>query len=210
MNLGVRFDNFNLVLEIHWAVTFHLKLLGVRLADHATSSHVNKLGEKLILSRIDNWEGMDRDQNLVSVTVNPHRVVIVLVLVDCGRELNIDVFGYACRDHAFLLVPYFEVARLRGQNVQPLWRRRVVNESKFHRVRFICLETRKFDDTGRSAEDAIGANSIVHVFLGNAQTLVCLCLGDQPPLNLNLVLTVRRRLAPQTLFKMLSTFVISM
>jgi len=77
-------------------------------------------------------------------------------------------------------------------------------------VCFICLEARKFDYTGRSAEDAIGADSVVQVFLGNAQTLVCLCLRDQPPLNLNLVLTVRRRLAPQTLFKLLSAFIISM
>jgi len=61
MNLRVRLDDFDLVLEIHWAVTFHLKLLGVRLTDHAASTHVNKLGEKLILSRIDDWEGMDRD-----------------------------------------------------------------------------------------------------------------------------------------------------
>lgn len=148
MNLGMRLDDFDLVLEIHRAVTFYLKLLGVGLADHAASAHINKLGEKLILSRVDDWEGVDRDQDLVSVTVNPHRVVIVLVFVGGRRELNVDVFGYTGRDHAFLLVPYFEVARLRGQNVQPLWRRRVVNESEFHCVRFICLEARKFDNTG--------------------------------------------------------------
>ena len=148
MNLGMRLDDFDLVLEIHRAVTFYLKLLGVGLADHAASAHINKLGEKLILSRVDDWEGVDRDQDLVSVTMNPHRVVIVLVFVGGRRELNVDVFSYTSWDHAFLLVPYFEVARLRGQNVQPLWCRRVVNESEFHCVRFICLEARKFDNTG--------------------------------------------------------------
>lgn len=48
MNLRVGFHDFDLVLKVNWAVTLHLKLLGVGLADEAASAHVDKLGEELV------------------------------------------------------------------------------------------------------------------------------------------------------------------
>ena len=72
---------------------------------------------------------------------------------------------------------------------------RVVDQTKFHSVRLVRLEASKLHNTGRGTEDAIRANSIVHKLLGNADTLVGLSLGDDAPLNFNLILTVRRRLA---------------
>ena len=98
---------------------------------------------------------MNWDQDLVAVTVNSHRVVVILVFVDGRRELDVNLFGDACRDHPLLLVSDLEVARLRGQDVEALRRGRVINESQLHSVRFICLEACKFDHAGRGLEDAV-------------------------------------------------------
>ena len=49
--------------------------------------------------------------------MDPHRVIVVLVLVDGGRELDVDVFRHASWDHSLLLVPDLEVVGLRWQNV---------------------------------------------------------------------------------------------
>ena len=138
---------------------------------------------------------MDRDQNLVAVTMDPHRVVVVLVLVDSGRELNIDVLADACRDHTLLLIANFEEVGLRRQNMQALRRGRVVDQAKFHSVGLVGLEARKFDHAGRGAENAIRADSIVDELFRDTDTLVRLCLRNDAPLNFNLILTVRRRLA---------------
>ena len=64
---------------------------------------------------------MDWNQDFVSVTVDSHRVVIVLVFVDCRCELNVDFLRHSSWYHAFLLVPYFEVIRLWRQDVKTLW-----------------------------------------------------------------------------------------
>ena len=60
---------------------------------------------------------MDRNQDFVTVTVDPHRVIVVLVLIDSGRELDVDVFRYTSWDHSLLLVSDLEVVGLRWQNV---------------------------------------------------------------------------------------------
>ena len=91
---------------------------------------------------------MNWNQNLVTVAVDSHRVVVVFVLVDSGSELNVDVLGHSRRNHALLLVPDFEVARLRRQDVKPLGCWRVVYQPQFHCVRFICLEASELDDAG--------------------------------------------------------------
>ena len=45
MDLWVRLDNLDLILEVNWTVTLNLKLLGVRLANQASLAHINELGE---------------------------------------------------------------------------------------------------------------------------------------------------------------------
>ena len=110
--LWVRLYHLDLVLKVHRAVTFHLKLLLVGLTNRATSTHVDETWEKFVLRGVDNWKRMDGNQNFVTVTVDPHRVVVVLVLIDSGCELDVDVLGDASRNHALLLVLYLEVAGL--------------------------------------------------------------------------------------------------
>ena len=144
---------------------------------------------------------MNRNQDLVSIAVNSHRIIVILVLINGRCELNVDFLSYASRDHALLLVPDFEITGLRGQDVKTLWRRRIIDQSKFHSVRFICLEPGKLDDAGRSAEDSIGSYSVIHVLLGDTQPFVCLSLCNHTSLNLDLIL-VGRGLAANALFKL--------
>ena len=148
MNLRMRLHNLDLVLKIDWAVTLDLKLLGVGLADEAAATHVYELREELVHAGVNDREGVDGNQDLVALTVDPHRVIVVLVLVDGGRELNIDVLGDTRRDHALLLVLDFEERGLGRQNMQPLRRRRVVDQAQLHRVRLVRLEAGKFDHRG--------------------------------------------------------------
>ena len=147
---------------------------------------------------------MNWDQDLVAVTVNSHRVVVILVFVDSRRELDVNLFGDARRDHPLLLVSDLEVARLRGQDVEALRSRRIINESQLHSVRFICLEACELDYAGRSLEDAVRAYSVVSVLLGNADSFVRLGFSYDTTLNLDLVLTVGRGLVPEALFKLLT------
>ena len=98
---------------------------------------------------------MNRDQDLVAITVDPHGVVVIFVFIDGRRELDVDLFGDARGDHTLLLVPDLEVARLWGQDVEALRSGRVIDESQLHSVRFICLEACKFDHAGRGLEDAV-------------------------------------------------------
>ena len=60
---------------------------------------------------------MNGDQDLVAITVDSHGVVVILVFVDSGRELDVDVFRHASWDHSLLLVSDLEVVGLRWQNV---------------------------------------------------------------------------------------------
>ena len=151
---------------------------------------------------------MNWDQDLIAITVNSHRVVVILVFVDSGRELDVNLFCHASRNHPLLLVPDLEVARLRGQYVEALRSRRIINESQLHSVRFICLEACELDYAGRSLEHAVRAHRVVSVLLGNADSFVRLCLSNNTTLNLNLVLTVGRGLVPEALFKLLTSGII--
>ena len=208
MYLWVRLDDLNLVLEVHWAVTLNLERLLVGLAYLTASAHVDEFGEELVLGRVYNGERMNGDQDLVAITVDSHGVVVILVFVDSGRELDVNLFGDARRDHPLLLVSDLEVARLRGQDVEALRSRRIINESQLHSVRFICLEACELDHAGRSLEHAVRAHSVVSVLFGNADSFVCLGLGYDTTLNLNLVLTVGRWLVPEALFKLLTCGII--
>ncbi len=50
MDLRMWLNYINLVLKVNWAVTFHLKLLCVGLADQTAATHVNEFWKELILS----------------------------------------------------------------------------------------------------------------------------------------------------------------
>ena len=89
--------------------------------------------------------------------------------------------------------------------MKALRRGRVVDQAQFHRVRLVRLETGEFYNTRRRAEDAVRTNRVVHVLLGDADALLRLRLGDQAPLDLNLILPVRRRLVAEARFKWLSS-----
>lgn len=127
MDLWVRLQNLDLVLKVNWAVTFHLKLLVIRLTNRTSATHIDEIWKELVLLGVYNWKRMDRDQNLVSVAMDPHRVIIVLIFIGRGGELDVDVLGDAGRNHAFFLILYFEVASLWWQNMQSLRRWGVVN-----------------------------------------------------------------------------------
>ena len=72
---------------------------------------------------------MNWDQDFVTVAVDPHRVIVILVFVGCWRELDVDVLGDTSWDHSLLLIANLEVVRLRWQYVKSLWRRRIINQS---------------------------------------------------------------------------------
>jgi len=60
---------------------------------------------------------MNRNQDLVSITVDSHRVVVVLVLVYGRCKLYVDFLSHTGRDHPLLLAPDFEITGLRRQDV---------------------------------------------------------------------------------------------
>ena len=72
---------------------------------------------------------MNWDQDFVTVAVDPHRVIVILVFVGSWSELDVDVLGDTSWDHSLLLIANLEVARLRWQYVKSLWRRRIINQS---------------------------------------------------------------------------------
>lgn len=72
---------------------------------------------------------MNWDQDFVTVAVDPHRVIVILVFVGCWRELDVDVLGDTGWDHSLLLIANLEVVSLRWQYVKSLWRRRIINQS---------------------------------------------------------------------------------
>ena len=113
-------DNLDFVLEVNWAVAIYLELLGVGLADLSIAAHIDELGEQVVLSRVYHREGVDGDHDLVPLTVNSHRVIVVLIFVHCRRELNIDILSYTRWNHTFLLVSNLEVGGLGWEDVQAL------------------------------------------------------------------------------------------
>ena len=75
--------------------------------------------------------------------------------------------------------------------MEPLRLWRVVDQAKFHRMRFICLKPCEFHHTGRCLEETVGADRVVDVLVGDGVALVGFSFGEQPPLQFNLVLAVR-------------------
>ena len=69
MNLWMRLCHFNLIFKVDWAVTFYLKLFLIGLANAAPLPHINKLWEEFVLLRVDDWEGMDGNKNLVTIAM---------------------------------------------------------------------------------------------------------------------------------------------
>ena len=125
--------------------------------------HVQIGWEELVLLGVDHGEGVDRNQDLVSLAVNSNRVVEVLLLI-VGGELDVDVLSDARGHHAFLVVLDFEVGRLRRQDVQPLRRGRVVDQAHSHGVGLESFKARKLDDARARPENAIRAHVVVDVY----------------------------------------------
>jgi hypothetical protein len=123
------------------------------LSHFVTSSQVKERGQQGILFAVDNGEGVHGDQDLVSFAVDANAVVEVFVLV--GRKLNENVFSYSRGDHALLMVLYFEVGRGRGEDVETLGCRGVVDQSHFHGVSFTHFETGELHDGGGGTKQTI-------------------------------------------------------
>ena len=122
-DLWMRFNNFNLEFETERAVTLNLKLFRVVGVQCAAFAEINEAGEQFVTSpiRVDHWEGMDGDEDLISLTVNTNGIVVILVTLVARRgELHINVFRDARWDHALLVVANFEVGRLRWKHMEPL------------------------------------------------------------------------------------------
>lgn len=124
------------------------------MAERAASTQVDHLGELVHIVSVDDWVGVDWNQKLVALAVDADRVVVVTVggervsfRTAWARrgELHVDVLAHASGNHALLLVADFEIGRLRGQDVQPLGRRRIVDHSHFESVGFVGLESGKAD-----------------------------------------------------------------
>lgn len=167
------------------------------MAERAASTKVDHLGELVHIVSVDDWVSVDWNQKFVALTVDADRVVVVTVggervgyrtaLARWG-ELHVDVLAHASGNHAFLLVSDFEIGRLRWQDVQPLWRRRIVDHSHFESVGFVGLEPGEADHRRGHLENAVCAHSIEHVLVGDGVGGVTLASVDQLLLNLKDVL----------------------
>ena len=142
------------------------------MPDSAALAHVDVLGEELVLLRVDDGEGMDGDQDFVTIAVDPHGVVVVLVVVYGRRELDVDFLSHSGCDHSLLIIPDFEVICLWRQNMEPLRLWRVVDDPQLHRVGLVCLETSELDGTRGGSEDAIGTHGVIDMLVGNGVALV--------------------------------------
>ena len=133
---------------------------------------------------------MNWNEKLVTIAVDPDRIVVVLVLTTCWGELNVDFLCHTCGNHSFLIVSYFEVTGRRRQDVEPLRLWGVIDESQFHRVRLVRFETCKLDHVRWGAEYAIRAHSIVLIFLSYWIAFVRFVFSKETSLQFNLCLSV--------------------
>ena len=92
LDIWVSLHDFDVIAEVHRAVTLKLDDFCVGLPNFQVLAHVQIGREELILLRIDHWEGMNRDQDLVAIAMNSYRIVEVLILI-VRRELDIDVLA---------------------------------------------------------------------------------------------------------------------
>jgi hypothetical protein len=169
LNVWVGFRDLDFILEGHWRFRLDQKRLFVGLPKCAHGAKVDHLRDLIHAFTINDWVGMDWDQNFVTLAMNSNRVVVILV----GREnvslvlgstrwskLHIDVFTHSSGDHTLFLVTDFEVWGLGRQNVQPLGCRGVVDNTDLKSVSFIRFETRKFYHRWRCLENAVRSNSV--------------------------------------------------
>ena len=185
LNFRVGFGDGDLVFEGHRAVTLNSQLLLHHLSKFAAHTHVQRGWELVAQLAVDYGEGVDRNQNLIPFTVNSHGVVVVLIgLVACGRELNVDVLRHSGGEHSFLVVPDFEIRGLRRQHVQALRGRGIVDQSQLERVGLVDFETRKLDDGRTCLENAVTANGVVDV-RGDGVAPAGLGLSQDVALHLN-------------------------
>ena len=125
-NVWMGLHYFYCVFKVHWTVTLDLKLLVVTSSKDASFAHINCTWEQLSLFGVYYRESVDWNQQFVAFTVDPHWIIVVLVLVGCGCELDVNVFSDTGGEHTFLVVSDFEIGRLGRQNMQTLRGRRVV------------------------------------------------------------------------------------
>jgi len=91
---------------------------------------------------------MDGDQDLITIAVDPDGVIVVLVVVNGRRELDVNFLSHSCWDHSLLIVPDFEEVGLWRQNMEPLRLWRVVDDPQLHRVSLARLEASELDGAG--------------------------------------------------------------
>jgi hypothetical protein len=87
----MRFELLNRVLKINWAVTFNINVLHIGLSNFAPTSHVDILGNELILFRVNYWICMNRYQYFVTFAMNTNAVIEILEII-ARSKLDVDVF----------------------------------------------------------------------------------------------------------------------
>ena len=117
--------------------------LGVSLSDSQVLAHINVIREQLILFGVDDWEGVDRYQYFVTLTVNSNGIIEVLVFI-VRSELNVYVLGDPRRHHPLLIVLYLEVGRAGREYAESLRGRRVIDQSHAKCVGLQGLKTCEF------------------------------------------------------------------
>jgi hypothetical protein len=103
LNVRMRIDILNLIFKSDWAVTFNLHCFLVGEAYFAAGAHVKLAWKQAILTAIYHWIGMDWNQDLVTLAVDPDAIIEILELV-VWSKLHIDVLTDARGDHAFLVI----------------------------------------------------------------------------------------------------------
>lgn len=76
--------------------------------------------------------------------------------------------------------------------MKPLRLGGVIDQPQFHRVGLVRLKTRKLHHVGRRLKDAVRANSVELIFLGNWVAFVGFVFREQASLEFNLSLSIWR------------------
>jgi hypothetical protein len=88
----MRFDFFNRILKIDWAVTFNVNVFNISLSNFAATAHVDILGNEIIFLRVNYWICMNRNQDFITFAMDTNAVIKVLELI-ARCELHVDVFA---------------------------------------------------------------------------------------------------------------------
>ena len=144
------------------------------------SSKVYKLREELIWRPlwVNDREGVNWNEDLVSFAMNSDRIVIVLLsLFDSRSELDVYVLRDTRWYHAFLIVLNFKEVSLRRKNVDSLRGWGIVNQTHFQRVGLACFKSSELNHAGAGLENAIWTYEIVDVIDRNGVSFVRFCFG---------------------------------